>query len=155
MSIKSRRISPRRVSGVIFDVVHCGKAFTLHSALRARQEFWLFFAPQGRSAGILITIPLLFLWIFCPTGIFMTILLGTLCVPCRILRLNFPQNGTLRAPWHHRRLHLSPKRDTSSLSVTSALRFSFKRDSSRLLAFSSPKFSPKTGRFAFLGTTGA
>ena len=69
MSIKSRRMSLIRVSGVSFDVVHCGETtFTLRSALRTRQEFWLFFAPQGRSAGILITISLLFLWIFCPAG---------------------------------------------------------------------------------------
>ena len=55
----------KTVSGVSFDVVHCGKNnSTLRKALRARQEFWSVFAPQGRSAGILIIFSLLILWIF-------------------------------------------------------------------------------------------
>ena len=46
----------KMVSGVNFDVVHCGKITCT--------VFLIFFAPQGRSAGILIIFSLLLLWIF-------------------------------------------------------------------------------------------
>jgi len=102
----------------------------------------------------LITIPSSFIWILCPAwplrrnlhDNFINLkffLKQNVCVPCRILRLNFHQNGTLRAPWHRRRLDLSLKRDTSSLSIPSASKISFKRDSWHFLAFSASKFSPK------------
>ena len=91
-----------------------------------------FFAPQGRSAEILITILLLFLWNFCPAG---------------------PLRGNLHDNFITFKFFL--KRDALCPLPDSAPKFSPKQDASRSLAPSAPTFVPETGHFESLGYFGA